>query len=100
RAQVGKPPHGLRPGAAAELEQAALEVHLDRARAEKQALADLLAVIARGDEQHDLQLAAGQSARRASPADLAGPAAAAAGGGGAGGGGPARGGGGRRSPRA
>src|SRR6059036_731896 len=71
RAQLGKPPHGLRPGAAAELEQAALDVHLDRARADEQGLADLPAGVAPGDEQHDLQLAAGQATRRTRPAGAA-----------------------------
>ena len=50
-------------------------MHLDRARADEQGLADLPAGVAPGHEQHDLQLTAGQAARRA------GPACAAAGGG-------------------
>jgi len=38
-------------------------VHLDRARADEQGLADLPAGIAPGDQQHDLHLAAGQADR-------------------------------------
>ena len=68
QAQLGEPADGFGPGTAAELEQAALDVHLDRARADEQGLADLPAGVALGDEQQDLQLAHGQAACRARPA--------------------------------
>src|SRR5690349_24394184 len=68
RAQLGELAHGLRPGAAAELEQAALDVHLDRARADEQGLADLPAGVAPCNEQHDLPFTTGQAACRAGAA--------------------------------